>query len=239
MSEFPYLFQRIMQNREEVKFTNIYHGIPVSYTGSVTEVGTNAIRFNIHRNQLFCILQDGFTYLESNQLPRVVKARVVTLNMRGQVVLLSNFEYSNISFINRKFVRVAPTEETAVMIASEVMTINDIYAYKTDLTEISLRGMSLLINPALFSLNYLTRGQKVDTSLELRDNDGKKYPLSIKGVIRNTTRPTNARAVRLGLQTFPEGQVEGFLSRYIANRQTEILKEIRELADRQINYYLS
>jgi hypothetical protein len=239
MSEFPYLFQRIMQNREEVKFTNIYQGIPVTYTGNVTEVGTNAIRFTIHRNQLFCIMQDGFTYLEANQLPRVVKAKVVTLNMRGQVVLLSNFEYSNISFINRKYVRVAPTEETPVMVASEVMMMNDVYAYRTDLSEISLRVMALQINPALFSLNYLTRGQKVDTSFELRDTDGKKYPLTVKGVIRNTTRAANQRSVRLGIQCFPEGQVEGFLSRYIANRQTEILKAIRELADRQINYYLS
>jgi len=219
-----HLYQ-ILHAEEDVRFLNTYKGVPISYPGQIVEIGKRTVRFNAHYRQLYCMEQDGFTYLEGNLLPRTVKAATLSIDMKNQKVLLGDFDYPKPDFKHRSNVRVEPSRPNAVVFWYED------HRYEATLYEISLRGITLLLEMGRNPIQHLHSGEMLSVRFGLNLPQRKKAIIQLEGRIRNIIPDDDQKVARVGLQIFPDEKNEQPLSRYIARRQKEILDEVQTLSE--------
>jgi hypothetical protein len=219
----------ISKSGEDFRFHNAYRGLPITYDGRVEDVSEHEVRFAINRYQSICIRLENQTFLQNNLLPEVVRAKVVKEDPWAPAVVLTDFQYKGTLIGKRMHVRVEPDRSIRVMLG--VMQ-----NYSGEMTELSLRGVSVVINPPLYSAMAWNRGEKVPIEFRLPDV-AQKHQVIIKvfGTVRYATLDRKKGGYRMGLQFLaPDQTTEAILSRYIAQRQAELLNELKLLSDREI-----
>jgi hypothetical protein len=227
MNIIVHQLQQILHAQEEVRFLNLYRGIPISYHGNVVEVGKQTVRFRVHPNQILCIKRDKYTLLESNLLPRVVKASLFSADMGAKRVLLGKFEYEGTTVGKRLHVRVEPRNPLQLTLTTSSEEI------PADLVDISLRGLAVLIVPHLFNTRLSKSDKQVKAHLELPLHR-QTAQISIEGIIRSISQETVEKTLKIGILTFPDSDAELLLSKYIARRQKEIIKELDKLTSQKL-----
>lgn len=226
MNIIVHQLQQVLHAQEEVSFLNLYRGIPISYHGNLVEVGKQTVRFRVHPNQILCIKKDKYTLLESNLLPRAVKASLFSADMAAKRILLGKFEYEGTTVGKRLHVRVDPRRPIQLTLTTPSEEI------PADLVDISLRGLAVHMDPHLFNtrLSKSDKQVKVHLDLPLRR---KTTQIGIEGIIRNISQETAEKTLKIGILTFPDHDVELLLSEYIARRQKEIIEELDDLTSQK------
>ncbi|HEY9076507.1 MAG TPA: PilZ domain-containing protein [Anaerolineaceae bacterium] len=216
---------QIVQAKETIHFLNCYRGISISYEGVLREMGQNSAIFSTRKYQLLCMRLEAVTYLQSNLLPEIVKARVSSVDIGREIVSLTKFEYTTSSIGNRMQIRVEPDEPVRTVVINKL-------GVACEMIEISLHGLSVYMNPANFDWRLFQRNSRVMVEFTLREpNQGRSHLVRVPGVIKYVSVNTQNRTIRLGLFTSPDNPTEAFLSHYIASRQADLLKEIRSLLE--------
>ena len=213
---------------EVFRLLNVYRGLPITYEGRVEDVSEQVIRFAVNRYQSICIGLENQTFIQNNLLPEVVRAKVVTVDPCGPAAVLTDFEYKGTLIGKRMHVRVEPDRPIRVSLG---VTQN----YIGDMTELSMRGVSAVLYPPLYSAMVWNRGEKVPIEFRLPDV-AQKHQVTIKvfGYVRYATLDRKKGGYRMGLQFLPPDQTtEAILSRYIAQRQSDLLNELKVLSDRE------
>jgi len=230
-------FQRVLNHNGDIKFINTYKGVPISYPGKVVEVGVASVRFNIHPNQILCIRAEGFSHISNPDLPVIVKGTYLSSDFSGQTVLMTSFEGSHDTIGARNLIRVNPREAVELIISIQSGKEHEIRTVRGTLVDISIRGAALFLNMSLINLPSISRGDSADVVLFLPDNQQQELQVSLKGIVRNISQTfMGKKAVRIGLQTYPDRSAETALARYVAQRQNDILKEIREKVELELRY---
>lgn len=233
MPDYLVMFQRLAGTEENIRFMNVYKGVPISYYGRAVESGANCVRFRIHANQILCMREEKLTYLYSVSVARVVRASLLGMDLLNETVLLAGFEPINHPVGNRSFIRVEPKDLMEVLIESVELAAQE-NSLKAFLIDISLRGAAVFVNVSLAIAGKLSRGERVSLSFTLPDEQGIGHTIRLVGEVRNIAPISNVRGgVRIGVQTHPDKCTEQGLSRYIAQRQNDILKEIREKVEQE------
>jgi len=218
----------ISRSGESLRFLNVYRGLPITYDGKVLDVSERVVRFAVNRYQSICIRLENQAFVQSNLLPEVVRGKVVTVDPWAPSVVLTDFEYKGTLIGKRMHVRVEPEHAIRVTLGAN-------QNYYGDLTEISMRGIAAVLYPPLYSAMDWNRGEKVPIEFRLPDVQ-KRHLVSIKlsGYVRYATMDRKKGGYRMGLQFLPPDQpTETLLSRYIAQRQADLLNELKVLADRE------
>jgi hypothetical protein len=230
-------FEKILNNDGDVRFINVYKGVPISYSGKVIEIGVTSVRFTVHSNQILCIRHEGLSHLVCPDLPKVVKGNYLSSDIPAQTVLLTAFEESQHSIGTRTYIRVHPKDLIDVIIISDSNVNREVKTLRGSLVDISIKGAAIYLSLSIANLNALSKGDTADVVLFLPDSKHREQQISLKGVLKNITQSVSGkRSVRLGLQTFPDRTAETFLARYVAQRQTDILKEIREKVELEMRF---
>jgi len=236
MPDYLSTFQKLVAKNENVRFMNVYKGVPISYYGKAVESGTNSVRFSVHANQILCMREEGTTYLYCVTVGKVVKATLLGVDILKETILLSNFESANHTIGSRSYIRVQPKELVEITITNEALNLPDM-SLKAGLVDISLRGAGIFLSLSGPTLNYLKRGESVLLNFSLPDEGHGMSAFSINGLIKNLTQVSRIKFTsRIGIQTYPDKQAEQGLSQYIAQRQNDILKEIKEKVQQELRF---
>lgn len=215
-----HLYQ-VLHAGEEVQFHNQYRGVPIGYPGQIVEIGKQTVRFQTHPHQLYCMKREGVTHIESNLLPGLVRADVLSVDMPARCAMLGNFAFTDPDFNPHDDVRVEPREPLPLGIWYE-----EEQRFPAQLQALSLRRLTVHLEESKHPEN-LHSGEMIHARFGFAPTPGEKTILRVQGKIRAIEPQNSAR--RLDIRIYPTEEQQELLARYIARRQKEILAEIRTL----------
>jgi hypothetical protein len=215
----------VLHAQEEVRFFNIFKGIPICYRGEIVEIGKKTVRFHVHPHQITCMKIERHTHIESNLLPQTVRAEVLSLDIKSAHAMLGHFEYDRLEMQDHSGVNVKP--HTAIKLAIDCQE-EELLA---ELKEISLQGLVAYLKPPLHLRKRLVPEQQLCMRLALPLPTGETHQLNLSGNLQGLLDLEDKNRLRLDIQLNPdEASVLG-LSRYIHRRQKEILNELRRMTE--------
>jgi hypothetical protein len=254
----PYLLlEQIARNRSGIKLLNVYKGLPVSYDVSIHAIGNSEIQVHSNRNQLACLYYQRETYLQSEELPFILRSQVMSLHLGKEDAILANLEIAPGSIGNRTQIRVEPDDPLLAMIqfngsASE---------FFVPLADISAEGAGVYFEHYMFPARLCQPGNEISMSIWLPDTNSSRRkklptrPLTESRSSKSPFRPdlpkgqegkvvltTKGRVVsvrpefqwnryRIGLKLFFKDLSRTVILHYISQRQSEIIRDLSILTD--------
>jgi len=194
---------------EELIFTASYKQIPIQGKGVVEEVSSTHIKVKFSERCLVpvAVEEEGVMYAKGESLSKIVKLKI--LKREENYLTLSYERYEENILEKRRYVRVIPSEDIPLFVfpTGEVGLVADI----------SVGGVGVY-----FEKTSLKTGDKVRLRFTIKGKE-----MDILSVCRHTT--PNLKGLKVGFE-FKDLSTseEEFLSRYVMERQLELLKELRE-----------
>lgn len=228
LDEITTVFENIVVSKEPVRFHNTYRGMPVSYSGTIVRMLKGGrVWFNVPKAQILCMRRDHITYLKSNLFYAPVKAKVVHIDWGKEIVELCDFTFIYTSIGDRKLVRVEPKDPIPVSLNPEGTR----HYTNGAIIEISIRGLAIIIESKAYIMARYGKGEKViiEYILPIDDVDVDTKTINHVGIVRNIIDQVHQDKYRIGFQTYPSSKIDKLLTRYLAQRQVELLREIKEL----------
>ncbi len=211
-------FQVFADENMPVRLINAYRGIPIAYSSSVIRVDAGNVVFSINEYQAVCMALEGKTHIHHGDLPAILSARAVSVNVPGKEAILTEFAKAGASLGNRLYTRVQPTEP----IDSEIRIGNDIVPCQ--LVDISLNGIGVItLGTYAYGDLEAVRGSKVQLYFTLPPTHS---PVQLSGQITSLADTKNTLQHRLGCRTFPDDKVCLLLLDYVALRRDELMREL-------------
>ncbi len=209
-------FEILKKQNKSIVMLNLYKGIPLNFNASILRVSENFTTLKVHKYQALVMELEHQTYLKLHPDEEVIKAIVVSVDMEKNLANLSKFFQVGRSAFDRSYVRVQPGGQIQVAVHL------DNHLLMGTLQEISVKGLSV----DAVQLGYLRAGKVVEISFKLPlDNSYDLADVICTGKILNISDGKNG--YRMGIQTFPDAYAENIISKYIYNRQIELIKELQ------------
>jgi hypothetical protein len=221
---------RFIQNGDnEIRFLNMYQGLPISHIGKIIEFNEQEVRFHISKYQGLCIQLENSTIMMHDLFPNKVLATPARTDLRMQEVVLADLVYFPTTIDSRQQIRVETNKPIKAMI--ENFTEVDV-----KITEVSKTGIGLSMHRRDYTPRHFGKGKpvKIYFTLPVEDKNN-SHTLSTEGIVRNVRPMNNDFYVRIGIETFPRPSVEQVIEKYIMTRQEEIFVEMNRLCDLNIS----
>ena len=249
--------RRIARNQSAVRLLNIYKGLPISYDTAITSVGASEIQVPSSRNHIACLYYQGESFLQGDELPVIIRARVVRLNLAKDYAVFSGFEAVKNDIGKRLQIRVEPDEPLVATIQFK----GSAYEFLAPVADISANGVSVLFESDMLPTRIAQPGNELTLSVALPDSvsrrvkkalqtpriEGRKLspPLHTnlhsgqnnEGVVTATGRiiavrhEAASKRYRLNAQLYFKDMSRMVILQYISQRQTEIIKDLRILSE--------
>jgi hypothetical protein len=211
----------VYAGRKEVRLHNGHKGMPISYPATIQGFNDRGIIFKINKYQLVCLALDKQTFIQSDLLPSIVKAKLIDLDYPRAQVTLQHFIYTLDTIGKRELIRVQPQEPVQVNINDRYRKIKGTLV---DISEVGI-GVQTLVNIA-YSSSLIRQGTAVQVSFRL---PGETVETFMTGNIRSIAKEIQAETYRLGILISPNTQAREAIVRYISKRKTRILAELDAL----------
>ncbi|MBJ6726033.1 PilZ domain-containing protein [Geomesophilobacter sediminis] len=196
----------------DLRFLNYFKEIPVSYGADLLTVETDSAEFEVHQVQAVVMSTEKVTVMKSDAFRRDVLANVTYVNIEKSRIVLSRFSYAVVRADRRMSVRVALTDD--VIKASFTSRNGEISG---TLNDMSLTGVSISV-PSVPNFSPSEVGI-VTVSLPVGT-------LTLPATLLKVT--DDPEASRVAFQIEPDRDTENLISRFIVQRQVEIIKELKE-----------
>lgn len=223
-------FRKILESQENIRFLNSYQSLPVNNDGRVVKVGYRTASFWVPKVQLLSIMLNRYTVMVSPHLPGKVRARVLDVHADSQTIDLGDFELADDSIGNRSFVRVSPRSPIRGYFLMDKI-IRKLDMIDINIIDLSLYGLAFVVD---------TQRSLVEGFLEIGEKRKFTYPLMLQnsehkivyeGVLTNMVSMGGMPRLRVGVNVVPDTDTERVLAHYLAVRQKELLKELKDLCD--------
>lgn len=222
-------FQNIKQKNGTVKFFNTYRSLPVCYTGKIIRIEGGRITFTSPKPQLVCMRKTGSTIIAEDSFQSTLKAIIVSISLRDEYVELTNFKFTIDTVGTRSFIRVETDQPISGACFNEMKML-----FPIKVLEISLRGLAVLLHKDLLMGKSIDIGRKFTFSFTLNYGSVVNEKINFYGIIRNITPGKLQHFFRLGIETFPDQPTEVLLTKYLAQRQKELLREFKIICDNEV-----
>jgi len=210
--------QTFADNNRPVRLINAYRGIPVAYSARVITVGAGNAVFNINEYQAVCLALDGKTHIQHPELPELLRARTVAVNVPLKEATLTEFVKAGSPLGNRLCTRVQPKEP----INADIKIGR--YLLPCQLVDISLNGVGVI---TLGTYTYGKLGAKKGTKVQLYFSLPPTHmPVELAGQVTSIADTSNPNQHRLGCKTFPDSSIDLLLLEYVALRRDELMREL-------------
>lgn len=217
LSALEYIFA----GKREVKLHNDHKGMPVSFPAVILGFKDTGVVFKTNKYQLACLALEKHTFIQSDLLPSIVKARLIDMDFSHAEVILQNFSYTVSTIGKREFIRVQPPESIQAVLDHQAHKI------KARVIDISEGGLGLVTTGGnIYSPGLLRRGSSVMVVLRLPGESAETF---LAGAIRNLAKGGEPGSYRLGIQNSPNSQAREAIARFISARKTKILAELDSL----------
>ena len=200
-----------------IRLINYYKGLPLSYAATIVSTDRGAVDFAVTAEQAYAIGKDRYAFIRSPLFKHDLFARAQHVNVKNMAVSLVKFSYVEIMAERRNFIRMVPDPHPVVVINSSLGVVEG------ELLDISLSGANIAIHhscpleagceaPISFMLNNIETGEPIRFNLLAR-------------LIRITGEAPPRKYL---FATSPDKTLERQLSRYMIQRQIEVIKEIKD-----------
>lgn len=205
-------------NNRALRLINTYRGIPVAYSARVKSVGEGNAVLSINEYQAVCMALDGKTHVQHPELPEILRARAILVNVPLKEVTLTEFVKAGTSVGKRLYTRVQPRDPIEAEIKIEEQVVPG------QLADISLNGVGVItIGTYAYGDMVARRGSKIWLSFMLPPTH---TPVQLMGQITSVVDMENSKQYRLGCKTFPDNNVDLLLLEYVALRRDELMREL-------------
>lgn len=216
----------IASQKRTVNLITNFRGVPINLSASVIRcsAATSQVRLCVHHRQIISLRVTDQILVQSDLFSEMVIADIDQVDLHSKTINLNNLRYVTGSMGNRKNVRVQPESPLhAEIIASHGFNLLG------EVIDISLNGLSIrLDNENLPNDDFLASQKSVEIRFGLPISDlDTIHDLTIQAKIAYT-KPSQ-QFIRIGLLTFLDAPGQEAMRRYIFDRQTAILNEIKQM----------
>ncbi len=215
------ILQYLIKTERLVRLLNNYKGIPISYDARFVEEIPEGFIIQVNKYQNVCMENDRFTFIQSDQLPAIIRAKVLSVDIVQEMALLSEFSVAPENIGAREAVRVQPKDPITIVLASERRKLTG------SLVDISVSGMGITIVTAFPFNPDLVKKAPVTVEFKLPINQSS---IKIQGTLVNIMARKSGN-YRLGVMLNTDTNTKQMIARFIAARQAEILREMRAYHD--------
>ena len=205
-------------NNRPVRLINSYRGIPVAYSARVTLVGAGNAVFSVNEYQAVCLALDGKTHIQAPDLPEILRARTVAVNVPLKEATLTEFAKAGTSLGHRLYTRVQPKEpiDAEIKVGKHLLPCQ--------LVDISLNGVGVI---TLGTYTYGRMGARKGAKVQLHFSLPPMHmPVQLNGRVTSVADTSDSKQHRLGCKTFPDNIVDLLLLEYVALRRDELMREL-------------
>jgi hypothetical protein len=215
-----YLLQQLSatENSKIVNLMNIYKEIPISNSSELIEITGSSVQIATTESQIAVIKACGETFISTEHFHLAFLGRLEEYDVKRSIVTLNNLSYADIYTNFRNTVRVRLKKPLNLV----MRVMNNIIS--GSIQDLSLGGccINTLTTAGLNSENEVT--------LELKLLDSTTNQLLVVDVPCEAVRiDCERRPFKVALRFVHNKQSEDVVSRFIFQRQLEIVKELREL----------
>ena len=206
----------------KVYLTNYYKELPISHPATILAVGTNTADLEVSSQQAFAMATDGYTLIRSHLFPDPILAHVQYVRVKKQVS-------KQVASLNKFcFVEVLADKRVAVRVNLEppvdctILSPNQYIPGK--LVDISVNGLAITVDDFV--------DIKIGTEIPV------EFILSDHLLLTETTINLVSELVQIygeaspyyyRFKIFPDNHQEQLVSRYIFQRQIEIIQDIKKI----------
>ncbi len=205
-------------SKTTLKVINYYKGLPMSYPATIVEIDSRgAVDMDIQPEQALAIEECRSAFIRSPLFKYDLLAQTQYVNVRKKAVTFIKFSYVEIMAERRNFVRMQLEPPAKAVITSPGGIID------CELSDISLSGMNILVP------NYCELQPAAEypvTSRIINPELNVDIELDITGNLIAISADKPPYSYRFSFT--PDKPLERILSKFIFQRQIEIIKDIKD-----------
>ena len=212
-------FQDIIKRGDRPKFrlVNYYKGLPISYPATIAELNYGTLELDVHQQQAVVIDRSGHVFIKCDYFDCAILAEVQNVDVRRMTAAVKNFTFVEIMAERRDALRLELEPPTEAEISCDSIKLPG------RLFDISLGGFSIR------TAERCPFGKGAEVRLRVM----------VPNLLQNTV--TGIQTTACHVETISKGdsdicrfsfqadaQSEAAISRFIFQRQVEIIREIKE-----------
>ena len=202
--------------RPNFRLVNYYKGLPISYPAAIVEMERGILDLDVHQQQAVAIDRARRVFIKCDYFDSAIVAEVQNVDVRRRTAALRNFTFVEIMAERRDALRLELEQPTEAEINGDAGKLTG------RLFDISLGGVSIRTERCPFGKG---------TEVQLR--------VMIPNLLQNTLSSLEVRACHVETTRDGQGDIcrfsfegnahtETAISRFIFQRQVEIIKEIKD-----------
>lgn len=202
-----------------VKLVNYYKGLPISYPATLVEVSGQALELDVHPQQAVALGLSGFTCIKCGNFNSALLAEVKYSDVRRMMATLHRFSYVDLMVEQRASLRLEldPPCDGEIALPGRTLSIKAL--------DLSLGGFSVKTSEP----SQLARGDEVSLRVMIPNLlQNTTTPLQVDATVVDAVEESEGDLCRFTIISDP--QAEGILSRFIFQRQVDLIRELKELS---------
>lgn len=204
----------------KVTLTNYYKGLPLIYSANILEVERGNLDLDVNPHQSVAISDDRYTLIRTKLFPFPILAHAQYVNIKKHAVSLNKLCFVEVLAEKRAAVRLNLDPPVRATILYEEQAI------QAELVDISTQGLGITVDTFL----EIERGTELFVRFMLPDPVLQKQTLmKVSATLIDVT--DSAAPYFCKFKISPEKHQEQLISRYSFQRQVEIIKGLKEVAD--------
>ena len=212
-------FQDIIKRgvRTSFRLLNYYKGLPISYPATMVEMNNGILELDVHQQQTVAIERTKLVFIKCDYFDSAILAEVQSADVRRMTASLRNFRFVEIMAERRDALRLELDPPTEAEINRDTTKLSG------KLFDISLGGFSIR------TAERCPAGKAEEVRLRVMVPNLLQNTATRIDTIAchlDTTNEGNDYICRFSFQA--DAQSEATISRFIFQRQVEIIREIKE-----------
>ena len=201
-----------------VKLINYYQGLPLSFPATLVSADHGLLDLDTHPQQAVAIERDHYTFIRCAAFKHDICAHLQYINVKRQAASLKKFFFVQIMAEKRDSIRLAIEPPADASFAFQVAKIEG------KLLDISMNGAALKVE------NLPACEEGFETTLQIM----------LPNIMQNSYEQSQVPAIHVATRTLedsnlciftitPDKAVEQKISKYIFQRQVEIIRELKDV----------
>jgi len=215
-----FLEKAVSKEAAKVTLINYHKGLPIMYPATVVAVERGNLDLDVHPQQAVVINDDRYTLIRSKLFPFAIAAHVQYVNIKKHAVSLNKLCYVEILAEKRNAVRLdldSPAQASIFHEGREIVC---------KLTNISVQGFAVTFD------HYVQIEAESDVSIQFLLPDLVLQNQVMMDLPATLVAVDGYASPYLGrFKMSPDKQQERLLSRFVFQRQVEVIHGLKEVAD--------
>lgn len=211
-------FQEILNRSAlSLRLVNYYKGLPLSYPATLVEMNRGILELDVHQQQAVALHATRYTFIKCQEFDCPILAEVQNVDVHRMTASLRNFT----------FVDIMAEQRSALRLELEPQT------------EAEIRGAGVLLKGKLFDISLGGFSIRPAERCEFPDGSEVTLRVMVPNLLQNTLSCVETKAKHIKtlreedkelclFSIDADAQCEAVISRFMFQRQVEIIRELKE-----------